>query len=429
MPPPRHGNALGGTFGSRLSTIFDYSVRNDNMGKDMPSAPRKSSSPPADTRGSSSPPPATEPNTRWSGDSLLEKHAIASYHSQTLQRPPSLSVYELPTATYMWPRLDLARPSHQPMLYVKYRPSQDDSDVSRSSSETSAYGSPVSELARSFTPPPITSRKRSSSAESDPHSDAARSPSDRFLKHRRTSRYSSPNWVNPDRDSSSAAVGQQQSRRERELQSTLRMLGLESEDSGVDSREVSVDPTAHQSNSGHAVAPASTAPAAVNERSPSKQDATRTSASPESDRMKDEWMKYIRPHPERNPGPDYKCTWITRDPNGESQECTYSSKKHLVKRHIESKHLQLRPCICPICGKGFAQKSNLETHINTHTGQAPHQCNYCEKRFKDPARRHRHMTDDHSHVPSRTKKGRMTAEVPPPPVGSSPDAGTSGHER
>ncbi|KAJ2981998.1 hypothetical protein NUW54_g10804 [Trametes sanguinea] len=412
MPPSRHGNALSGTFGSRLSTIFDYSTRNDSPSKDMPSPLRKSPSPPADTRGSSSPPPVNEPKTRWSGDSLLERHAIASYHSQTLQRPPSLSVYELPTATYMWPRLDLARPSHQPRLYVKYRPSQDDSDMSRSSSETSAHSSPLSELARCFTPPPPTGRKRSSSAESDPSSDDARSPSDRFLKHRSRGRRSNSNRAG-----------------KRRLQSTLRMLGLESEDSGVDSRDVSVDPTAHQSNSGHAVAHGSTAPVAVNGRAPSKQEAARTSASPENDPMKDEWMKYIRPHPERNPGPDYKCTWITRGPNGESEECMYSSKKHLVKRHIESKHLQLRPCICPICGKGFAQKSNLETHINTHTGRAPHQCNYCEKRFKDPARRHRHMTDDHSHVPSRTKKGRMTAEVPPSSVGSSPAAGTSGYER
>ncbi|CDO71334.1 hypothetical protein BN946_scf184908.g92 [Trametes cinnabarina] len=286
----------------------------------MPAVARKSPPPPTETQDTPSPPPTDGPNTRWSGDSLLEKHAIASYRSQTLQHPPSLSVYELPTATYMWPRFDLALPSHKPML------------------------SPVSELARSFTPPPTTSRKRSSSADLN---DDATSPSDRLLKHRRISRYGSPTWMSSDRGTSSVASGRRYLRREQELQETLRMLGIESEDSDVDSRDVSVDRIARQSKSGHATAQGSTMSAAVDTTVAPKRFTAKTSPSFDYDPSRDEWMKYIRSYPDPISGPDYTCTWSISMPDGRTQECPYSSKKHLVKRHIESKHLQLRWVILP----------------------------------------------------------------------------------
>lgn len=39
----------------------------------------------------------------------------------------------------------------------------------------------------------------------------------------------------------------------------------------------------------------------------------------------------------------YCCTWVDpKDPVLDKSPCGYTSKKHLVKRHIESKHLQIK---------------------------------------------------------------------------------------
>ncbi len=58
--------------------------------------------------------------------------------------------------------------------------------------------------------------------------------------------------------------------------------------------------------------------------------------------MKNEWQKYTDPPPETTAVPEYWCTWEVKLRDGTTQRCGYHSKKHLVKRHIESKHLQLR---------------------------------------------------------------------------------------
>lgn len=51
----------------------------------------------------------------------------------------------------------------------------------------------------------------------------------------------------------------------------------------------------------------------------------------------------------------------------------------------------LRPFVCPICGKGFPRKGELERHESVHTGARPYVCTVCEKRFsrKDKLVRHK----------------------------------------
>ncbi|KAH8105961.1 hypothetical protein BXZ70DRAFT_917574 [Cristinia sonorae] len=116
-----------------------------------------------------------------------------------------------------------------------------------------------------------------------------------------------------------------------------------------------------------------------------------------------DWRRYARVDQKTQ---RYTCTWmVLNEDTGIRAPCHYHSKKHLVKRHIESVHLQIKPLKCAICGKQFSQQTNLNTHINTHTGEMPHKCLYpgCEKRFGDPARRHRHMKKVHHHVPSKRR--------------------------
>ncbi|KAI0677117.1 hypothetical protein C8Q78DRAFT_1073851 [Trametes maxima] len=366
-------------------------------------------------------------------DSLLEKHAIESYASKPVEHPPSLSVYELPTATFMWPRFTpkaVEPPALNPVMYVQYRPSQQKSQRPSSSSGESTPSSPgtnPSPYAPCTTPTRTSHRKRGSSAESDDE-DIVASPSDRFLKRPRTSHFGTTHRVSSERSTAAASpptgAGLLPRPAEQDLRRTFRTLGLAPAANALELRPESVPQAPHQSNYGHApTLPRSAASAAVN----AHPVAPKASVGRVEDPAETMWKEYCIPDPDivTDTGREYRCIWRFSD-NGAFKQCKYASKKHLVKRHIASKHLQLRPCVCRVCGKAFAQKSNLNTHMNTHTGHAPHQCHYCPLRFKDPARRHRHMTQVHGHKSSRTKKGRMAAVMAQSsPEGSEPEAGPS----
>jgi hypothetical protein len=53
-----------------------------------------------------------------------------------------------------------------------------------------------------------------------------------------------------------------------------------------------------------------------------------------------EWLQYVEPSPDGSKAP-WRCTWKTMK-NGSRVPCDYSSKKHLVKRHIEATHLCIK---------------------------------------------------------------------------------------
>jgi hypothetical protein len=53
-----------------------------------------------------------------------------------------------------------------------------------------------------------------------------------------------------------------------------------------------------------------------------------------------EWLKYVEQCPDGSKAP-WCCTWQTMK-NGKRVPCNYSSKKHLVKRHIEATHLCIK---------------------------------------------------------------------------------------
>jgi len=53
-----------------------------------------------------------------------------------------------------------------------------------------------------------------------------------------------------------------------------------------------------------------------------------------------EWLKHVEQCPDGSKAP-WRCTWQTMK-NGSPTPCDYSSKKHLVKRHIEATHLCIK---------------------------------------------------------------------------------------
>jgi len=53
-----------------------------------------------------------------------------------------------------------------------------------------------------------------------------------------------------------------------------------------------------------------------------------------------EWLKHVEQCPNGSRAP-WRCTWKTMK-NGKRVPCDYSSKKHLVKRHIEATHLCIK---------------------------------------------------------------------------------------
>nr|CAI5840596.1 unnamed protein product [Callosobruchus analis] len=40
------------------------------------------------------------------------------------------------------------------------------------------------------------------------------------------------------------------------------------------------------------------------------------------------------------------------------------------------------PHKCPVCSRSFNQRSNLKTHLLTHTDHKPYECNSCGKVFR-----------------------------------------------
>lgn len=308
---------------------------------------------------------------------------LETYHDNRQQRPVSLSVFNAPTATYAWERYEpeSQKPYPRP-LYVDYIGRGSTRSASSSSSLRDSSGMPSPALSdRSISTPTLLPQKRRSSSPAGHYHASFVTKIMEPLRH-----------VNIEVNHSRPPVSSRPHQR-----------------SPTPSEMIS-SPPLHRSQSDRHVSAKHSISSGGDERRRQHEDSSCGSDSsdqshiarpiipPKSD--SEEWEKYACFTLDGTTR-KWLCTWSTES----GGQCKYMSKKQLVKRHVETTHLRYKPFVCGVCGKGFPQKTSLDTHMHGHTGSTPHACRYnCGMWFKDPARRHRHMVDEHQYVPRQSKK-------------------------
>lgn len=317
-----------------------------------------------------------------------EPSPTPSAHSTQSNR----STHSAVTASYTWPRFQPCpdRNAASPVLFVEYKrpPTAPHADATTSGSRETGHP------AR----PALLRHGRSSRNEScSPYpslSAVTHAPPSSSQDH--LPQYTRPPARRPSSGESYAQAGNAAPPPrltppgDRDLQHTLRRLHLDAQDRG------------RARHAGPSSQPYSSESDSSSGRSPEQAGSLGAARHSSTDPDADDWMRHARALDGGGSAASFTCTWAD---GAEGKECGYTSKKHLVKRHIESKHLQIKPITCEICGKGFSQRTNYSTHMNTHTGDTPHKCPYpnCNATFGDPARRHRHMKSVHNHIPSKRR--------------------------
>ncbi|KAH9853615.1 hypothetical protein C2E23DRAFT_822051 [Lenzites betulinus] len=412
---PRRGSTLRGTSASSTpsSPLNPGTAYDDSGHHPLPGTTRPRYSPYTPSSITSTPPSTPPVAERPLDGSALENRAFTQYMSTHNPRALSLSVYELPTASFFWPRA--AARLDTPLLLMN--PRQSESQRARSE-HSSVDGSPTMS-ARDWSPwSAISQETACSTPESTPcleiHErvsalrlgECPASPSDRFLKHNRTARPSSVDVVNTSLEqvamANHVAYRAPHSAEMMAPQRCPHPLGVASDKRSADRRDAgAAHRAARSSESDVGGTPSASARKGDDTGSAEEEEEEEPYPIPKPNLEPDAWQQWARPKsPPIRKGRDWQCVWVRKDRHGVGIRCTYEAKRHLIKRHIQSYHMKLRFWICSKCGSETAQRSAMKTHINTHTGKKPHHCKYpdCWVVFGDPARRVRHMQRDHGYI-------------------------------
>ena len=119
--------------------------------------------------------------------------------------------------------------------------------------------------------------------------------------------------------------------RDRELQSNFRKLEINGQNPRVRRKLAGSPSWANSSESESSCGPSPGGPGSVK----------RTRLIP-AESATDSWTKYAKALDGGGSSGQFACTWVETADNLLERPCGYISKKHLVKRHIESKHLHIK---------------------------------------------------------------------------------------
>ena len=91
-----------------------------------------------------------------------------------------------------------------------------------------------------------------------------------------------------------------------------------------------------------------------------------------------------------------------------------------LKQHIKAIHLEIRPFVCPECGKTFARKDKLQDHIDLHKGLFKYKCPFCQKGLNNSGAlcNHKRICPSNPERYASLNDARIARErlIPPKPV-------------
>ena len=73
-------------------------------------------------------------------------------------------------------------------------------------------------------------------------------------------------------------------------------------------------------------------------------------------------------------------------------------QEHHLRSH-QFTHTGLRPYSCPVCGRSFNQRANMQRHLLIHKAERSYKCDYCDKTFTQPQTLKAHMVVHADHKP------------------------------